>query len=312
VLLTATGVGKPTFSASTPSIPNTYTGSTSATQTETITNTGNADLIFGTGAVTKTGTNAADYTIVTDNCSGQTVAPAGTCTITYTFTPGGTGARTANLVFTSNADSSPDTVLLTATGVGKPTFSASTPSIPNTYTGSTSATQTETITNTGNANLVFGPGAVTKTGANRADFTIIADNCSNQTVAPAGTCTVTYRFKSTVAGTRTANLVFTSNAASSPNTVALSAVAMGVVTIRMIDVTSGSIRGGTIVEIIGTGFNPAATVTIGGVTATIVRRRGSTSITVRTPARATTGKVLVVVTNPDTGNASYNGFTYKR
>jgi hypothetical protein len=43
-----------------------------------------------------------------------------------------------------------------------------------------------------------------------------------------------------------------------------------------------------------------------------VRRRGSTSITVRTPARATTGKVLVVVTNPDTGNASYNGFTYKR
>ena len=192
-----------------------------------------------------------------------------------------------------------------------PIFSASTPSIANTYVGSFSAVQTETITNTGDGDLVFGAGAVTKTGANAADYTIVADNCSSQTVAPAGTCTVTYKFKSAVAGTRTANLVFASNAVSSPDTVGLSAVAMGVVSIKKIESTSGSTRGGQSVEIYGTGFTAGSTVTFGGVNATVTKRSGSTKIVVRTPAHAS-GKVLVIVTNPDTGSASYNGYTYKK
>ena len=301
----------PVFSASTPAIPNTYVGSFSAGQTETITNTGNSDLVFGDNAVTIAGTNSGDFTLLSDHCSNYAVAPADNCTVSYKFTPSAVGTRTANLVFASNSGTSPDSVVLSATGVGRPVFSASTPSIPNTYVGSFSPVQTETVANTGNGNLVFGAGAVTKTGTNPADYTIVADNCSNQTVAPAGACTVTYKFKSAVAGTRTANLVFASNAASSADSVALSAVAMGVVTIRKIGESSGSTRGGTSVEITGTGFNAAATVTIGGVNATVTKRKGSTSITVKTPAHAA-GKVLVVVTNPDTGNASYNGFTYKR
>ena len=311
VALTGTGVGLPVLSASTPSIPNTNTGSTSVVQTETITNTGNADLVFGAGAVTVTGTNAADFTIVADNCSNHTVAPAGTCTVTYTFTPTGVGSRTANLVFTSNEAGGQSTATLNGAGVGRPVFSASTPSIPKTYVGATSAVQTETITNTGNADLVFGAGAVTKTGANAADFTILADNCSNHTVAPAGTCTVTYKFKSTVAGTRTANLVFASNAVSSPNTVVLSVVAMGVVTIKKIDSTSGSIKGHVTVEITGTGFTAGSTVTFGGLNAVVVKRTGTTGITVKTPAHSA-GAVPVVVANADGGTATYNSYTYKK
>jgi hypothetical protein len=158
---------------------------------------------------------------------------------------------------------------------------------------------------------VFGAGAVTKTGINAADFTIIADNCSGKTVAPAATCTVTYKFKSTVAGTRTANLDFVSNAASSPNSVALSVVAMGVVTIKKIDSTSGSYKGGVKVEITGTGFTAGSTVTFGGITAVITKRTGATGITVKTPAHAA-GAVAVIVTNPDGGTATYNSYTYKK
>lgn len=191
-----------------------------------------------------------------------------------------------------------------------PAFSASTPSIPNTYYGSTSATQTETITNTGTSNLVFGAGAVTLTGTNSSDFSILADNCSSQTVIPNGTCTVTYTFRPAASGSRTANLVFASNVVGSPSTVVLSAVSLGAITIRKIDDSYGSVRGGTTVVITGTGFNSLALVTIDGYSATVTKRKGSTSITVRTPAHAE-GKVLVTVTNPDTGFASYNGFTYK-
>ena len=122
---------------------------------------------------------------------------------------------------------------------------------------------------------------------------------------------MTYKFKSTVAGTRTANLVFASNAVSSPNTVVLSVVAMGVVTIKKIDSTSGSIKGGVTVEITGTGFTAGSTVTFGGLKAVVVKRTGTTGITVKTPAHAA-GAVPVVVANADGGTATYNSYTYKK
>ena len=215
-------LAEPVFSASTPSIPDTNILSTSATQTETITNTGTANLIYASGAVTLTGTHSSNFAIVADNCSGQSVTPNGTCTVTYTFTPSVTGVRTASLRFVDNASGSPHSVTLSGTGVSNPGFSASTPSIPDTVLQVTSASQTQTITNTGTANLVFGSGAVTLTGTHSSNFAIVADNCSGQSVTPNGTCTVTYTFTPSAAGIRTANLVFTDNASGSPHSVTLS------------------------------------------------------------------------------------------
>ena len=80
-------------------------------------------------------------------------------------------------------------------------------------------------------------------------------------------------------------------------------------TITSISPNKGSTKGGTRVTITGTGFNNAATVTIGGSSATVISRNGSTGITVRTPAHAK-GAVSVVLTNPDTGSVTYNSFTY--
>ena len=90
---------------------------TSAPQTVTVTNTGNADLIFGAGAVTLSGANAADFALSADNCSGATIAPSATCSVSVTFTPSLMVAEAASLTFTDNAPNSPQSLPLSGTGV---------------------------------------------------------------------------------------------------------------------------------------------------------------------------------------------------
>ncbi|MBV8547755.1 MAG: IPT/TIG domain-containing protein, partial [Acidobacteria bacterium] len=80
-------------------------------------------------------------------------------------------------------------------------------------------------------------------------------------------------------------------------------------TIASILPSSGSIAGGTVVTIAGTGFLTNATVKFGGVAATNVSVT-STSITATAPAHAA-GKVDVVVTNSDGQSATLpQSFTY--
>jgi hypothetical protein len=193
-------------------------------------------------------------------------------------------------------------------------FSANAPSALNLRLGSKNSTlQTVTVTNTGNSALKFGARSVTKTGTDAANFTLISDRCSRRSVLPSNTCSVSYKFYPSTVGNHTANLVFASNASSSPNTVEIAGIGLpkkiSTVVVSRIKTSSGNTAGGTTVIITGSGFNSEATVTIGGQNATIIKRRGSTTITVSTPAHAA-GKVLVAVTNPDSGTGSYNGFTY--
>ncbi len=83
-------------------------------------------------------------------------------------------------------------------------------------------------------------------------------------------------------------------------------------TVTAISPTSGPTSGGTSVTITGTGFVTGATVTFGGTSATNVTVVSSTSITATTPAHAA-GTVNVVVTNPDSQNATLsNGYTYSQ
>ena len=71
-------------------------GTTSAAQTETVTNNGGANLVIST--VTISGTNAGDFAISADTCTGATVIPTNTCTVSVTFTPTATGSRSASLM----------------------------------------------------------------------------------------------------------------------------------------------------------------------------------------------------------------------
>lgn len=84
-----------------------------ASQTETITNTGGSTLTFT--SVTITGTNANEFTITNNACTG-TIAGKASCTIQVAFDPITTGAKTASLVVADNATGSPQTIPLSGTG----------------------------------------------------------------------------------------------------------------------------------------------------------------------------------------------------
>jgi hypothetical protein len=104
------------FSAASLSFGNQPTSTTSAPQTETLTNTGTANLTIST--VTISGTNASDFAKSADTCTGATVTPTSTCAVSVTFMPSATGSRSASLNFTDNASGSPQTVSLSGTGTG--------------------------------------------------------------------------------------------------------------------------------------------------------------------------------------------------
>jgi subtilase family serine protease len=94
--------------------PSEAVSTTSTAQSVTVTNTGTANLIIST--VTVGGTNASDFAKSADNCTGATVTPSNSCTVSVTFTPSATGNRTGSLSFFDNTANSPQTITLTGTG----------------------------------------------------------------------------------------------------------------------------------------------------------------------------------------------------
>ncbi len=77
-----------------------------------VTNVSSSPITFS--GVSKSGTNAADYG-QTNNCIG-TLAGFGTCTVTLTFQPLGTGTRTATLKLNDADPGSPQSFTLTGVG----------------------------------------------------------------------------------------------------------------------------------------------------------------------------------------------------
>ena len=91
-------------------------GTTSAPQSITVANTGNASLFINSAQVK--GANPLDFTAVSDGCSGLTLAAGASCAMSITFKPTNTGTRSATLIVTDNAPNSPQTASITGTGTG--------------------------------------------------------------------------------------------------------------------------------------------------------------------------------------------------
>lgn len=74
---------------------------------------------------------------------------------------------------------------------------------------------------------------------------------------------------------------------------------------------SGPVQGGVSVTLTGSGFQTGATVTIGGAACTAVTVATAGRVICTTPAGGAPGQATVVLTNPDTQNASLvNGYLY--
>jgi two-component sensor histidine kinase len=213
---------------------------TSATQTVTLTNTGNAALSIA--GITVIGTNAGDF--AQTNACGSSVAAGANCTITVTFTSAATGARAGTLTVTDNNNGtagSTQTVSLSGTGtsVPAPVVSLSVLSLAfgNQTVNTDSTAQTVTLTNTGNAALSIA--GITVTGTNASDFA--QTNTCGSSVAAAANCTITVTFKPSASGSRTASVSITDNASGSPQTASLS----GTGTAGVVSLSATSLAFGT-------------------------------------------------------------------
>ncbi len=193
------------------------TGS-SANQTVTVTNTGTANLLVG--AIGSSDPLAAPFSLTNDSCSNQTIAPSASCTMTVSFSPASTGAFTDSFNIPSN-DTAKSSVTINVSGTGSavaaPAISITDSVAPATdlsvpfgsvNTGS-SANQTVTVTNTGTASLLVGAVGVANPLA--APFSLTNDTCSNQTIAPSASCTITVAFAPTATGAAADSFTIPSN-----------------------------------------------------------------------------------------------------
>lgn len=162
-------------------------GSISAPQTTTLRNT-------GTTAATLTGITSDGDFAQTNDCP-PSLAAGGSCTITVTFTPTATGARTGTLQITSDTPGSPLRVGLTGTGVVAPTLSLMPTQL--TFADQALASQSSmpavvTVTNTGTGSANFA--SIALSGADGSDFVIAGRTCDSP-LAPNASCTITVAFK---------------------------------------------------------------------------------------------------------------------
>ncbi|MEI7743872.1 MAG: peroxidase family protein [Chloroflexota bacterium] len=192
---------------------NQGTGSTSAAQAVTVTNTGTASLVVS--GVSLIGSNQLDFP-VTSTCG--TVAPGASCTISVSFRPATAGAESATLVISHNAAGSPSTVALSGTGVVPAVLGLVTSLDFGIQRISTSTTKQLTVTNTGTATLVFGSSPITTSGG--AFISPSMGSCP-ASLAPGKSCKISVTFRPTAITTYTGTLTLVSNGTNSPARVTL-------------------------------------------------------------------------------------------
>ncbi|WP_433306461.1 choice-of-anchor D domain-containing protein [Actinoplanes sp. CA-030573] len=187
------------------------TGSTSAAQNVTVTNS-------GTAAAPVSGVSTTGDFSQTNTC-GSSIPAGGSCTVSVRFAPTATGSRTGNLTVTASGIT--NTIPLSGSGVAPgPILSASPSSLSfaGTIVGGTSASQTVTVTNSGTT-------AATVSGVTASGDFAQTNTCGS--LAVGASCTVTVTFRPTAAGTRTGSVSIASNANNSPTVIALSGSGIG-------------------------------------------------------------------------------------
>jgi hypothetical protein len=153
------------------------------------------------------------------NCQGATLADGATCQVSYVFAPKSLGVRNLTNNFTLNGEA--QSVALTGEGVNGLTASPTSLDFGSLGVGATSAPQVVTITNTSTftiGNIQMAGGGLGQPTDDFANF----QSCQGVTLAPNGTCSVTYLFTPKSLGAKSITNNFTLNTA--PFAIGLSGV----------------------------------------------------------------------------------------
>jgi len=213
VALNGVGLGPVvSTSAATLSFANQALGTTSAPQTLTLGNSGNAPLTIS--SILVTGGYAQ-----TNDCLAP-LAPETYCTISVTFTPTAVGGVSGLLSVDDAASGSPHTVALNGIGLGPvATFSPSTLHFVGQPVGTTSSLLNTSFGNSGNAPLTISSILVT------GDYAQTNDCLAP--LAPEAYCTISVTFTPTAVGDVSGTVTIANDAAGSPHTVALDGIGLG-------------------------------------------------------------------------------------
>lgn len=198
----------------------TVTGTPSAMQTAVLTNTGGKPVVVS--GVSLAGANPGSFA-QNSACAG-TLLPGATCNIAVTFASATAGMFSAQLIVADDIGSQSTTLTGTATAPATApavTLSAGSISFGSLVAGGTSAAQTLTLTNSGNAPLALASITVSGPGANLFPST----NTCAATLAAGASCTLSTTFAPRVSGNYAGAITVTSNAANSPQSIALSGAA---------------------------------------------------------------------------------------
>ena len=228
---TATALPQVSFSATALTFGSQVVGSLSAPQTITLSNAGTASLSIT--SIWLVGQNATDFGMTT-NC-GTSLAPNASCAVSVTFSPVAAGVRSAQVTFNDSASSSPQTVTLTGAATAQVSLSVSNLSFGQQNIGS-SVSQTVTLSNQGSAPLALSGASVA--GTNASDFAMTT-NCT-ATLAAGVSCAFSVMFTPSSVGTRTASLVIADGLAGASQTVALTGVGTGQISVTPAALTFGS------------------------------------------------------------------------
>ena len=188
-------------------------GSTSKPIPFSVTNTGSANLVITNVA----SSNFAEFPLSFDGCSGATLTPEQSCTVSARFAPSVGGPRSSTISVFDNAPGSPQTLAVSGTGYGIPqaVLTPSDLTFTSQNIGTTSlAAQNIVLSNPGSDALTIS--AVALVGSEAGDFAISANTCA-ATLAPSTTCTISITFTPTAPNHRSAGLAVTDNAGNLPN-----------------------------------------------------------------------------------------------
>ncbi len=175
--------------------PATTVNATAAAQNITISNTSATPLAL------QTPTTAGDFHIAADTCA-STLPPNTGCTVSITFTPTASGARTSTFTITDGAGTQTASLFGTGTAPATDALSAQSLTFGPQQLATSSSPQTITVTNSGDVALTLIAAQVI-TG----DFSVV-NACGNSLNAHA-TCSISVTFQPTAVGPATGTLTVT-------------------------------------------------------------------------------------------------------